>query len=253
MATDEQQAETLRALRRICKPATHLVESDPPARCSFGIPALDELIPGRGIEAGSLVEWIVPAVGSGVEVVALQSMRGNLHSHRLWAVVDPKGEFHPPAACGWGLPLEWLLLLRPASTADAIWAVEQCLRCPAVGFTWFSAEGLSDRVVQRWKRAIEVGGGIGMLFRPVDTVCRSSWADIRWSVHSRPRQDADGRIVRVELVFCRGGFSSGAVDLELHDATGDVCVVPPVANPASVERATRTERSSVHPIRGNST
>lgn len=238
MSVDEQQqAETLRALRRICKTATHLVKADPLPRCSFGIPSLDELIPGRGIESGSLVEWIVSADGCGAEVVALQSMRGNLHPHRLWAVVDPQGEFHPPAACGWGLPLEFLLLLRPASTADAIWAVEQCLRCPAIGFTWFSPDRLSDRVVQRWKRAAEIGGGIGVLFRPVDTVCRSSWADIRWSVHSRPKQDATGRIVRVELVFCRGGFSSGTVDLELHDATGDVCVVPPLADPTTAQRA----------------
>lgn len=238
MATNKQQhAETLHALRRICKTGAHLVQADPLPRIPFGIPALDELIPGRGMEPGSVVEWVMPTDGCGAEVLALQSMRGKLHSCRLWAVVDPQGEFHPPAACGWGLPLDFLLLLRPTSVADAIWTVEQCLRCPAVGFTWFSPDRLADRVVQRWKRAAELGGGIGMLFRPGDTVCRSSWADIRWSVHSRLKQDAVGRIVRVELAFCRGGFSSGAVDLELHDATGDVCLVPSVAHPAATERA----------------
>ena len=239
MVMDPQRAETLRALRRLCGTVPAPLESTAVSARSSGISALDALLPDKGIAAGSLVEWIVPGEGSGAALVALQTVRVVANPQQLWAVIDPAGEFHPPAASGWGIPLDSLLLLRPSSNEDAAWSVEQCLRCPAVAVTWFSPEQVTDRVVQRWKRAVEVGGGIGMLFRSMKTVCRASWADIRWSVQPRPGKVTAGRVVRVELLFCRGSFAGGGVDLELHDATGDVHLVPSVAHSASVEYPAR--------------
>ena len=34
-------------------------------------------------------------------------------------VIDPQGEFYPPAALGWGIPAGRLLLVRPATPRDA--------------------------------------------------------------------------------------------------------------------------------------
>ena len=248
MAGDEHRTEVLRALRQLCGKSVQSVSAQTQPRQSLGISALDALLPGGGVESGSLVEWLAPSDGSGAAILALQGVRLALGQHLVWAVVDFASEFHPPAVCGWGVSLDSLLLLRPTSVADAIWAVEQCLRCPAVGVTWFSSEQLPDRVVQRWKRAVEVGGGMGVLFRPVEANRRASWADVRWHVQSQPdvgvvegdvressvgRHAVAGRVIRVELVSCRGCFAGGGVDLELHDATGDVRVVSAVADPAT--------------------
>jgi protein ImuA len=239
MVGDKDRAETLRALRQLCGKAAHTVKAEVPPRLSLGIPALDALLPGQGLESGSLVEWLAPTDGSGAAILALQGVRVALEQHLVWAVIDPNGEFHPPAACGWGIPLESLLLLRPSSVQDSAWAVEQCLRCPAVGVTWFSSEHLSDRVIQRWKRAVEIGGGIGVLFRPISANRHSSWADVRWHVQPRQEVGQAGRLVRVELISCRGCFAGGSVDLELQDATGDVRLVSAVACAASAgSRAT---------------
>jgi len=237
MPGDEHRVETLRALRQLCRGAVRVVPSDKPPRLSTGIPALDGLLPDGGLEPGSLVEWLAAVDGSGAASLALQGVRPALEQHSVWAVVDPTGEFHSPAVHGWGVPLESLLLLRPTTVAETAWTVEQCLRCPAVGVTWVQIEVLPDRVLQRWKIAAETGGGLGVLFRPARTQRQTSWADVRWLVRPRPESGTTGRRVHVELLTCRGTFAGGSVELDVNDATGDVCLVSAVADPTIARRA----------------
>lgn len=223
--SEADRAEALRALRDLCR---NPVPASRP-RLSTGIPALDGLLPEGGLERGSLVEWLVPGAGCGAAVLALQGIRPALERRPAWAVVDPTGEFYAPALAGWGIPSESLLLLRPTSIADVDWVTEQCLRCPAIGVTWVQAPAVSDRVMQRWKRAAEVGDGLGVLFRPVQTRGMPSWASVRWLV--RPQPNAASRRIRVELQICRG--LTGAVDLDVNDATGHVRLVSVMADPAA--------------------
>ena len=237
MVGDEHRAETLRALRQLCRGTASRTQSDERPRLSMGIPSLDALLPHRGLECGSLVEWLVPVEGSGASILALQGVRATLDRQQVWAVVDPTGEFHAPAVQGWGISLESLLLLRTSSVPDAMWTVEQCLRCPAVGITWFHAEHLPDRVVQRWKIATESGNGLGVLFRPVTAARQASWADVRWRVQPRPALTNEGHRVRVELMSCRGAFAGDSVELDVNDATSDVRLVSAVAGATTAVRA----------------
>ena len=240
MDGDPHRAETLLALRRICRGTVKpfVAHSDERPRLSTGVLALDALLPDRGLEPGWLVEWLSVGEGCGATVLALQGVRPALVRQTVWAVVDGAGEFHPPAARGWGLSMERLLWLRPTTVADTAWTIEQCLRCPGVGVTWFQAERPADRVLQRWKIAAETGGGIGVLFRPAAVARNASWADVRWLVQPRPTLTNDARRVRVELLSCRGGCRLGdSVELEVCDATGDVRLVSSVAGAASAVRA----------------
>lgn len=235
MERTQNRAETLRALRKLCRGTDRqfVRPSDEPPRLSTGLPALDSLLPDQGLQPGCLVEWLASVEGCGAGLVALQGVRSALQRQPVWAIVDCTGEFHPPAAHGWGVSLETMLWLRPSSVADAAWTVEQCLRCPAVGITWFQADSLPDRVLQRWKIAAETGGGIGMLFRPAQASRLASWADVRWLVQPRPVMTTGKRRVRVELVSCRGECHVGAsVELELCNATGDVRLVSTMADTA---------------------
>lgn len=228
---DANRAEVLRSLQLLCRNPNRELRLDSRSRVSTGILALDEMLPGGGVEKGSLVEWLVPGDGSGAAVLALQCMRPVVEHQGVWAIIDPAGEFYPPAAQGWGVPLERLLWLRPESVADVAWTAEQCLRCPAVGITWFRAESLPDRVLQRWKIAAEVGGGIGVLFRPARVARSPSWADVRWLVRPQPAMTTATRRLRIELLFCRGACHTGAsVELEVCNATSDVRVVSAVAS-----------------------
>lgn len=242
MERTQNRAETLHALRQLCRGTDRqfVRASGEKNRLSTGLPALDSLLPDRGLEPGCLVEWLAPVEGCGTSLIALQGVRSALKRKPTWAVVDSRGEFYPPAAQGWGLSLETMLWLRPSSVADAAWAVEQCLRCPAVGITWFQADSLPDRVLQRWKIAAETGGGIGMLFRPAKVARSPSWADVRWLVHPRPAMKTGRRRVQVELISCRGECHRGAsVELELCNATGDVRLVSSMASSTPAVRAAR--------------
>jgi protein ImuA len=240
MEVNTERAETLRALRQLCRGAAHRPAQDLEGRrrLSTGIPGLDELLPDRGLEPGWLVEWLSPVEGCGTALLALQGIRSALERRPVWAIVDSTGEFHPPAAQGWGVSLESVLWLRPSSVADVAWTVEQCLRCPAVGVTWFQVDPLPDRVLQRWKIAVEAGGGVGALFRPARAARNASWADVRWLVQPQPSLIAGERRIRVELLSCRSAFRTGdSIELDVCDATGDVRLVSAVARATSAVRA----------------
>ncbi len=248
------RAETLLALRNICRGTARSLgrSTDERLRLSTGLPGLDSLLPDQGLEPGWVVEWLAPVEGCGVAVLALQGVRTALGRQSAWAVIDggrddfrkvgnpegSTGKFYPLAAQGWGVSLESLLWLRPSSVADAAWAVEQCLRCPAVGVTWFQSDLVPDRVLQRWKIAAETGGGIGVLFRPSKAARQASWADVRWLVHPQPSVNAGRQRVRVELLSCRGACRLGeSVDLDVCDVTGEVRLVSTVTSTASAVRS----------------
>jgi hypothetical protein len=258
----QDRAETLRALRQICWGTARRFKShaaDERPRISTGIPALDELLPNRGLEPGSIVEWLAPVDGSGVSILALQGVRPALRRKPVWAVIDRTGEFHPPAVRGWGISLESILWLRPESVADAAWAVEQALRCPAIGMTWFQADSFPIRVFQRFKIAAETGGGIGVLFRPSKATRYASWADVRWLVHPQPAHNHRPRQIEVQLFSATpaatGGLSashdgikigtpfarceSDRAVVEVCDATGDVCLVSFMADSTTAGRMAR--------------
>lgn len=242
MESHSQRSETLRALRQLCRGTGRqfVGRFDERSRLSTGLAALDGLLPDQGLEPGWLVEWLSPVEGCGAAVLALQGVKPALRQGAVWAVVDDRGEFHPPAAQGWGISLERVLWLRPGSVADTAWTIEQCLRCPAVGVTWFQADPLPDRVLQRWKIAAEAGGGLGVLFRPAKAARYASWADVRWLVQPRSMAALGGRQIRVELLSCRGAYQGGnSVELEVCDATGDVRLVSALANTTPAIRAIR--------------
>src|SRR4051812_595030 len=48
----------------------------------------------------------------------------------VWSA--PSRELSPPALAALGIPLERVFLLHPASEADQVWALTECLRCRGV-------------------------------------------------------------------------------------------------------------------------
>jgi hypothetical protein len=239
---------------------------------STGIPALNALLPAGGLRQGTLCEWLAEE-GTLAATLALHAVREAIRSEeenagaKVWALIDEAGDFYPPAAAGWGIDLDRLLLVRPADARQAAWAVEQCLRCPGVAVTWCKAVAplcgtkllprskvavslremrpkvavslRETQLLRRWQLAAERGGGIGLLFRSLAARHEPSWADVRFWVEPlavgpqlKNESRAGGR-VRVELLSCRGGFGGGAVELEVLHETGVVRVAGPVADPAA--------------------
>ena len=252
MIATTSRAELLQSLKRQLRQMSgnEISPGEAPVVHSTGFSAVDQLLPQGGIPQGGLTEWLTPSAGAGAATLALAGVRTALNptdlmQHRgYWVVIDPHGEFFPPALVGWGIPQELLVLVRPATARDASWAFEQALRCPGVAVTWNWIGPVSERVLQRWKVAAEVGGGQGVLFRSEQALRQASWADVRWLV--RPlagRPDAHcpgaGRRLRLELAYCRGALGGEQVEVECHDETGVVRVVPQLADSAPRRHAAR--------------
>jgi protein ImuA len=235
---------------------------------STGVAALDLLLPQRGVPKGGMVEWLTTGAGAGAATLAMagvcqacekrsagtvQEMKGGRFTSEspqasrrgYWVVIDPQRQFFPPAAWGWGVLPEQLLIVQPASERDAAWAFEQALRCPGVAVTWIWTGSVTERMLQRWKIAAEVGGGQGVLFRSDRALKQAAWADIRWLVQPVANHEpggaggSGGRRFRLKLVYCRGALGGEQVEVECDDETGVVRVVPQLADSASRVSAAR--------------
>jgi hypothetical protein len=201
------------------------VTAGPPNRTAFAVPLplLDVLLKPAVLHAGSLVELLTAADGAGAWTLALVWARHACAERRALVLVDARGWFYPPAAVALGIDLEHVLLIRPASRPDCQAALDQSLRCTAVG----AVIGWCDRLIaaeaQRLKLAAEAGGGLGLLLRPLGALAGPSFADLRLRVSPLISTEAVRR-VRLDVVRWRGGKDGQALVVEIDDETGHVRV-----------------------------
>lgn len=188
---------------------------------------------------GTISEWLAPPYGSGAVTLAWRSLAEALPSHGVCALVDCSRCCLAPAIAAWGVDLQRLLVIRPTSSREAWWAVEQSLRSRGVAATCAWVERAPERMLRRWQLAAEVGGGVGLLFRPIAARREPSWAEFRVLVIPLTATSGDARRVRLEVVYRRGGLGGSAQEWELDHAAGDVHVVSPVADSTPLRRAAR--------------
>ena len=265
-----------------CEPHGPVPDEQP---VSTGVPALDRFLPGGGLRRGTLVEYLAASGNCGAGTLALNAARAACGPARALVVVETLGQpasepgdtmvlpsprFYPPAAAAWGLDLSRLLVLRPASQADALWALDQALRCPGVGAVWARWNTFDPRDFRRLQLAAESGGTLGLLIRPARERGQPTWADVQWEVraHSTLRRVGSAHQVRsvgpassartgpphpspelppwtieIELVRCRGSAGPRVIHLQLDVATStwkEVSHDAPHPLPASAQLAHST-------------
>jgi hypothetical protein len=197
-------------------------------------------MPELDLRPGAIAEWLVTRPGAGALTSSLRLLSRCWVGRGVWAVVDASRESYVPALCGWGVDPGQTLLIRPATVQETCWVIEQCLRCPGVSATWACIEKrLPTNVHRRWKLAAEVGGGVGLLFRPDSARREPVWADLRLRATPLSGGQGDTRRIRIDVLYRRGGLGGSAQVWEIDHAAGDVRLVPEVAHPATVERAAR--------------
>jgi protein ImuA len=254
MGSPSQQA-LIDTLRRQVAKLEGAAQPEDDRAISTGVEALDRLLPAGGLRRGTLVEYLVPGEGCGAGTLAIAVARQACGEEKALVVVGTlrvpssgvdarfsndgtrsvPAAFYPPAAAAWGIELSRLILLRPANQQDALWALDQALRCPAVGAVWTACDRLDVRALRRLQLAAETGGTLGLLFRPDRLRGQPTWADVQW--HIRPVRRVHemhlrrGRKVHcaslmhptwqlhVELLRCRGAAGGQSVVLELDETT----------------------------------
>jgi hypothetical protein len=163
-----------------------------------GIPtgwdALDAVLPGGGWPIAALAEILIGHPGSGELALVMPALARLSRHDRLIVWVAPPFVPYAPALLRAGLDLRRLLVVRPESGEDVLWAGEQALRsgsCAAV-LLWAEPSG---RWLRRLQLAAEAGGALGVLYRSARARSQSTYAALRLCVWPD----------RLELLKCRGG------------------------------------------------
>ncbi len=151
-----------------------------------GCDALDALLPSHGVREGSLVEWLGNGDASGAGTLSLIAGRRVSPEGRRLVLIDTRHELFALSLSLLGFDLSRLVLIRPASERQALWACEEALRCEAVGLVWMSIERLTGTSFRRLQLAAENSSGIGFLVRSAKAACQPSWAEVRLKVQPRP-------------------------------------------------------------------
>ena len=185
----QELTQKLRQMEQARRPAVETA-----GRISTGVEPLDALLPGGGWQLGTIVEWLAAgdgkgSSGGGAGTLALAASRPALNDGGAMVVVDPSREFYPPAAAGLGIALERMLVVNPADEREALWAIEQSLRCTGVAATVGWIGRLDSRAFRRLQLAAEAGGGLGIFLRPERVRKQPSWAEVRLLVSGRGSRD----------------------------------------------------------------
>ncbi len=149
-----------------------------------GNPSLDLRLPGGGWPTASLVEVLIDATGLGEVQLFLpalvQSQQRTAGNDVPWLVwIAPPYEPYAPALVQQGIELDRLLVVRPVTATEALWAAEQALSSGVCAAVLLWLKGSDDRWLRRLKLAAEAGGALGVLFRPERHRFESSPASLR--------------------------------------------------------------------------
>ncbi len=177
----QQLLAEVRQLETAGRPTTHH------AAISSGCAAIDNCLPDRGYVPGSVIEYLRAMPGCGASILAFSAAATAMRvTGGFLVVVDTQHNLYPPALASLGIDLEKVVLVRPQSDVDALWAVDQSLRTPAVAAVVADVERIDDRAARRMQLAAEQGGGLALLLRPASARRGPSWAEIQWLVRALP-------------------------------------------------------------------
>lgn len=195
---------------------------------SCGCSAMDSLLPAGGYPLGTVVEYLRSTPACGATYLAMAAAASALSTRSGYVlIIDRHRRFYPPAWLAHQIDLRRLIWIYPADERDALWALDQALRSPAVVASVAEVEKLDGRAARRLQLAAEEGGGIGLLLRSAVARRQPSWAEVQWLVRS-PRQHPGtvgmhrGRRLHVQLVRCRGGTSGVHLDITIDGVSGQI-------------------------------
>ncbi|MFT8246747.1 ImuA family protein [Roseomonas sp. BN140053] len=173
-------------------------------------PGIDAALPGGdGLPRAALHEILAAGAGAAAGFAALLLARSG--GTVFWIARRP--DAWPPGLARFGLSPSRLVLVQAEAESDALWAMEEALRCPAVSGALLMHEASGrppDGVAaRRLQLAAETGGGIGLLLREDEDSPGPVLATTRWRISGRAgtglsRHDLGDPQWCLELLRARG-------------------------------------------------
>jgi cell division inhibitor SulA len=228
------RAETLEQLARLCRNG----REGPPPRIEPSGSALDEILPGGGWQAGTIVELMPTSDGIGELRLLMPTLAQITRGERHVAMIAPPYIPFAPALVRHGLRLEHFWIIRAQTATDILWSAEQTLRCKSFGAVLTWPITIRDREVRRLQLAAEAGNSIGFVYRPPAAALESSPAAVRLRLHA-----ATNGQLNIDVVKCRGARAgmrlavggsqlavsqSDAAGLEAHAGIATQLLHPPL-------------------------
>jgi protein ImuA len=241
--------ETLHALRRA---VAETLPGEDGRLISFGVASLDQALAG-GLACGALHEIgsAVPLHGGAAAGFALALTALALdplprkRGGAVWIQPDfaaaEAGSLYGPGLDLMGLPMERLVILRVPRPRDALWAMEEALKCRAAGTVVAELAGETDlTATRRLALAAREGGGLGLILH--QSICPSpppSTAMTRWEVASaRGERDRFGGLGPVTFALSlvknrRGRTGQWRLSWDHHERAFVAAALPLFVAPAA--------------------
>ncbi|PPR10136.1 MAG: hypothetical protein CFH41_01870 [Alphaproteobacteria bacterium MarineAlpha11_Bin1] len=229
----------------------------------FGIDEIDGHLPGGGMLCGALHE--VFAADAGIATAFCALLAGRLAKNMenasiLWCecpwMLD-SGAIYGPALLQFGIDPTRLILVRARRDNDALWAMEEGLRCGQVAAVIGELGKISLTASRRLQIAAEESGVTAFSLRSKTDNPSPSAATTRWRLdavtHEKNRHQVNNNNDflytslpssglgatrwRAELFRCRGGTSANWM-MEWNDETGDLSMVSKIRNRPPVQATT---------------
>jgi protein ImuA len=209
MLPAEPMEQHLRRLRRVIAESEAQGIPEAERRVALGVAAIDTAL-GGGLAGAALheVSATLPlhfGAAAGF-ALALAALIREPQKQTLWIATDfsclEAGVLYGPGLDQFGLPTERLLVARVARPVDALFAMEEALKCRALSTVIAELHGEADlTATRRLSLAAREGGALGLLLRHKPSAAPSA-AHTRWQAATAPSEpDELGGLGRTALTL----------------------------------------------------
>ncbi|MBL6457903.1 hypothetical protein JMJ55_21435 [Belnapia sp. T6] len=198
---------------------------------------IDQSLPGGGLARAGLHEVLAAEPGAAAGFCAMLLARAGAGRGSLLWVADAMESWPPPPA-RFGLPAAELIVVLALRPEDALWAMEEGLRCPAIAGAVLVAGEIGPEAMRRLDQAAGTGGGVGLLLRPEAAGGEERLPLTLWRVGGDGGAGLGDPQWRLELLRCQGG-RPGAWDAVWRPAAEQLDVLGAEPAPAPTRRRAR--------------
>ena len=163
-----------------------------------GFPVLDAELPGAGWPIGMLTELIGREPGIGELRLLVPLLRQLTRERKVVILLSPPLIPYAPALAGFGVDLDYLLIVQAPNAADRLWAVEQTLKSASFGalLAWLPQEKTRPEHLRRLQLAAQGAHGPVFLFRTLAAQFEPSPAPLRLLLQAKPDQKLQVQILK---------------------------------------------------------
>ncbi len=214
-------AETIETLRQKIRRLEGFKATKQPQPLHLGV-CLGDSLPGSALSCGSIHEFISADYEDAAATIAFTlTLLSRLPPHGtiVWVGRDPV--HYAPGFALFGVDPQRIIFARPQKDADALWVMEESLRCKGISAVTGECALADLTATRRLQLAAEESGAFGLLLRPLCREPGTSSCVTRWQIKHAP--SVPGKLPglghtrwQVELLKARGG-KPGNWMMEYHD------------------------------------